>query len=440
MTIQKDKTTAADSANKKELATAQVSEHTLEMEEILSRPASWLLRNGMMCILGIVVLFFFATWFIKYPDSIRARFTLTSFSPPIPLLAKTEGRIQHILVKNFQRVNKGQVLAVLESPSSYEEVTMLKSILAQPMMSIDPAQLDPLDHLGLLQNSHAEMMRAFIEFKTFESTNYLDKKRAFIQKELSRYSELLENVSKQITLQERDVKLAHYKYSTDSVLFSSNVLTKLDLYKSESELNQRKHLLYQTSQLKTTSQIRVNELSSQLNDLEKEAADTKNRLTTNVMAAYDRTVNEIKQWEQTHVLISPIEGEVILNNVWSTNQTVKMGDLVLTIVPPEQTTYCVAQMPITGAGKVQSGQNVIVKFDNYPYKEFGFVKGYVRSISSIPIDGVYSLEIALPNGLTTSYGKTLEFKQEIKGEAEIITNDLRLIERIVNQFRSFTKY
>jgi hypothetical protein len=54
----------------------------------------------------------------------------------------------------------------------------------------------------------------------------------------------------------------------------------------------------------------------------------------------------------------------------------------------------------------------------------------------VPHNDLYTIQIALPQGLVTSYRKTLPFRQEMQGTAEIITKDLRLIERIFNQFRA----
>ena len=49
---------------------------------------------------------------------------------------------------------------------------------------------------------------------------------------------------------------------------------------------------------------------------------------------------------------------------------------------------------------------------------------------------MYALDIEFPNGLVTTYDKRLAYKQEMKGAAEIITDDIRLIERIFYQLKS----
>jgi hypothetical protein len=94
-------------------------------------------------------------------------------------------------------------------------------------------------------------------------------------------------------------------------------------------------------------------------------------------------------------------------------------------------------MPVIGSGKVEIGQTVNLKFDNYPFDEYGMVMGEVESISELPTkDNTYIIRISLPNGLHSSYNKDLEFRQQMQGSAEIITEDLRLIERLFNQLRS----
>mgnify|MGYP003116387514 FL=1 len=54
-------------------------------------------------------------------------------------------------------------------------------------------------------------------------------------------------------------------------------------------------------------------------------------------------------------------------------------------------------------------------------------------------EGFYLIDVKLPKKLITSYNKEIDFKQEMRGSAEIITEDLRLIERFFYQFREVLK-
>ena len=93
-------------------------------------------------------------------------------------------------------------------------------------------------------------------------------------------------------------------------------------------------------------------------------------------------------------------------------------------------------LPVQGSGKVKIGQRVNVRLNNFPDQEFGYLIGRVESISNIPTpEGFYVLEIVFPSGLTTNYDRLLPLTRQMAGSAEIITDDLRLIERFLMPVR-----
>ena len=87
------------------------------------------------------------------------------------------------------------------------------------------------------------------------------------------------------------------------------------------------------------------------------------------------------------------------------------------------------------SGKVKTGQLVNIKLSGYPYLEYGMVRGVVKSKSLVPSGDAYIIEIELPQGLSTLYGIKLDFTQNMQGTAEIITEDVRLLQKIINPFR-----
>lgn len=89
------------------------------------------------------------------------------------------------------------------------------------------------------------------------------------------------------------------------------------------------------------------------------------------------------------------------------------------------------------SGKLQIGQKVNIRLANYPDREFGIIEGKLKTISLTPDkEGNLLLDIELPNGFQTSYKKQTNFQQEMTRTADnIITKDLRLLERLLYQFR-----
>jgi HlyD family secretion protein len=145
---------------------------------------------------------------------------------------------------------------------------------------------------------------------------------------------------------------------------------------------------------------------------------------------------QLRIWENTYLLVSPVAGTVTLTRFWSENQTVGKDEPVMSVIPTETGDYVGRiSLKMNRSGKVKPGQDVHIKLSGYPYLEFGMVRGVVKSKSLVPSADSYIIEISLPQGLTTLYGKNLDFTQNMQGTAEIITEDLRLLEKILNPVR-----
>ena len=92
-----------------------------------------------------------------------------------------------------------------------------------------------------------------------------------------------------------------------------------------------------------------------------------------------------------------------------------------------------ALLPPYGIGKIKPGQKVIVRLQNYPDSEFGFVNGEVKSVACLPDKrGLFHVTISFPHGMVTSYGQVVPNTWQLIGTAEIIVKDKRLIENLIH--------
>jgi len=62
-----------------------------EVQEILSHIPHWMIRWGITLMFGLILLLLFISWFIKYPDVIEGRITITTEQPLIRLINETDG-------------------------------------------------------------------------------------------------------------------------------------------------------------------------------------------------------------------------------------------------------------------------------------------------------------------------------------------------------------
>ena len=172
-------------------------------------------------------------------------------------------------------------------------------------------------------------------------------------------------------------------------------------------------------------------------------------LLKSVIQSYNQLKKAIKDWEQQFVLQTNIDGTVSFLNYYNVNQTVTSGDLIFTIIPAENSAFIAKlKTPAQNSGKIKIGQRVNIKLENYPDTEFGVLNGTIKTVSLIPdTEGFYLIDVELgidtlnptQKKLITSYNKEIDFKQEMRGSAEIITEDLRLIERFFYQFKEVLK-
>ena len=163
----------------------------------------------------------------------------------------------------------------------------------------------------------------------------------------------------------------------------------------------------------------------------------KNELKLAIHRSFNNLNGAINKWAQDYLIVAPIDGSVTFNKFWSVNQNITAGEKIISIVPADSSNIIgKLTMPVYRSGKVRVGQKVNIRSDNYPYMEFGMVKGYVEKISVVPADNTYSVDVAFPEGLRTNYNVDLPFNQKMTGKAEIVTQDITLLARIIRPLRS----
>ncbi|MDR1056007.1 MAG: HlyD family secretion protein, partial [Prevotellaceae bacterium] len=155
---------------------------------------------------------------------------------------------------------------------------------------------------------------------------------------------------------------------------------------------------------------------------------------------YDALLAAIESWKQQYLLRSGSPGIVTFGKFWSRNQQINAGDRVFGIVSENRGDIIgKLQLASEGAGKVKTGQRVHIKVDGYPYMEYGMLEAKVQSISLVPDEKLYSVQLSLPKGMTTFYGKTIDFTGELSGTAEIATDEMSLFQRLMSPLKYFFK-
>ncbi|MEA1877734.1 MAG: HlyD family efflux transporter periplasmic adaptor subunit, partial [Bacteroidota bacterium] len=236
------------------------------------------------------------------------------------------------------------------------------------------------------------------------------------------------------------LKIGTTRFYSDSLLHLDGTYSDVQYETAKQNyLNQKSELIQARSAMAST-EIEIEELKQEINDLKIQRQEEELNAYARIQESKDKFLGAMADWELKYLMVSPISGQISLSKFWSVNQEVKEGNRVLTIVQEESGPIMgKVLLPNLGAGKVKVGQKVIVRFDRYPHMEFGMVTGLINSISLVPEESNYHVEVEFPDGLTTSYNQELNFTQEMTGQADIITEDRSFLVRIVSPLKSIIK-
>jgi multidrug resistance efflux pump len=416
-----------------------------EVQEILEKIPHWMIRWGNLLLLSLIVMLLTLSWFVKYPDIVSSQTIITTETPPQKEFARITGKIDSIFVKDGQLVKENQSLAMIENISNYKDFLFLKSIIdtikVQKKSFDFPIDKIPVLFLGDIEGSYALFENNYIQYILNKELQPFSNEAIANKVTTSELIRRLNNLQSQKELNKRELIFKQKDLKRSKSLFDKGVISE-----KEYEIKQLEYLQEERNyknMVSSTSQLR--ESISNSNKISKGTEISRIReevtLLKNVIQSFNQLKKSIKDWEMKYVLSSKMNGKVSFLNYWSENQTVNQGDLVFTIIPTKNSSYIAKlKTPAQNLGKVKIGQTVNIKLQNYPDYEFGVLMGKVKNISEVSNkEGFYNIDVSLPKKLITSYNKEIEFKQEMSGTAEIVTEDLRLIQRFFYQFNKIIK-
>jgi len=411
-----------------------------EVQEILGQMPKGILRWGNSTLLSLIVLLFILSWFIKYPDILTAEAILTTAIPPQKEYAYSTARIDTLLVTDQQEVIQNQALAVLENPAVFLDVYFLKkicdSITVINSSFYFPMEDLPILFLGEVETAFASFENNYEQYTLNQKLLPFEREEVYKQYALSESKRRLENLQVQYQLNKVELNLKRKDQDRYQSLFENNVVSEQEYEQKQLEFLQSernfKSLGLQISQLKEAlEQAKFSTNATQIDQTREEK-----KLLRNVIRSFQQLKKAIEEWEQKYVLKAEIEGKVTFLDVWAKNQWVQAGQHVFSIIPKASTDYVAKlKIPAFNTGKLKVGQTVHLKLINYPENEFGILSGTVSKISLTPnAENQYLLDVEVEAPLITSYKKQIPFTQEMQATADIITEDLRLIQRLFYQF------
>ncbi|SHG29845.1 HlyD family secretion protein [Fodinibius roseus] len=431
----------------------EASEHTdwseldvrsAEVQEIIGRPPHWLVRWGITAFFGVLMLVLLSAWAIKYPEAINAPIRVTAIDAPKTLESKINGKLVRLLIENDRHVEEGEVLAWLESTASHRQIMELSAqvnsmrtwLIDGQLHQFRAVHLDGYSDLGELQNDFQSFEQTWREFVSYLPGGFYHQKQDILEQEMEYTRQLLERLREQKQIQEEDYQLAQQEYNRQKTLADKGLAAPAEMAKVESNLLGRRLPLQQTESAIISNKADQTAKQQQLMELEKQIAEQQ----AIFLQALNTLKSTIEEWKEQYLLEAPVSGQIIYAGILQENQTLRTGQEIFYIQPENTQFFGEMTVSQNSFGKIREDQRVLIRFSGYPHQEFGSVPGRIDYLSSIPVrDSVFFAKVRFPEGFSTNYGRELTPTDGMRGQAEIITQDMRLLERVYNNIMSQLK-
>lgn len=414
-------------------------DHSDEMQQMMGRIPGWLIRWGLWIICVIFCGILVGCYLIKYPQTITGPIQLTAYNPPVELLAPRSGRIAQLFVAEGDSIKKDECILVLESTADYNDIISVDSLLTMntPWKElVFNEQFYQEYSLGDIQSYFLQFQHECAAFREYLSSSLNRNKEELSKRQIDKQKELLNFQRKQLSLSINDFELARKDFIRDSILFSIDGIAQANYEKARQILLQKEAAVIGYRTAIGNSEASLLLLHGNLLEIQSQNETQIKKYCIEIDRLKRQLSTQISEWRKNYLITAPLAGKVFLSNIWSENQNVMTSERVATIIPRDSA-LVIGRMAVSFAGysKIQIGQMVNVRLDNYPYMEFGIIRAEVHSVSPIPDKEGYVIEIKFCNGLITSYGIPVRYVYKMTGIADIITKDMRLIDQFLQPLK-----
>jgi len=405
-----------------------------EIQEIISKKPGFVGRWALFIFLGVLLLLLSATWFIQYPDIIEAKATLAAYNAPKEIIPQKEGRLIKLFVHNDEELKEKQIIGFIESTANHTEVLDLSKRLDSSLYLLNNEKLAAasllfvkrFENLGELQNVYREFSIALQQYDDYLVNGFYSTKKSLLLKDIASLHQKTAIINSQKQLTEEEMVLAQESFDMNKYLADEKVISKEDFRIEKGKLLNKQMTLPQIEGTILSNKDLQREKTKEIFQLDHDIAQQK-FLFQQALQTLKSAVNE---WMRNYVISAPVAGKVSFITPVQENKFLQQGKVVGYITPSNSQYYAETNLPQANFGKVDTGQQVQLRFEAYPYQEFGSIEGRLNYISKIPSDSGFLATIQLSNGLITNHQKELHYRNGLKANAIVITRSARLLQRL----------
>lgn len=356
----------------------KIEVYSRENNDMLGDMPQWLIHTGSYIVYGLIVFLIAGTAVFKYPDTIKKTIAIDDMGSVEWITANQTGMIDQFFIENQSQVKRNDTLGILKNTASLEDVKTFCHVLTNIewyYRTHDSKYLQDYPFnliMGEMSPAYEQFTQAVRTCVMYQDFDLFPQKKKFLNEELK-----ILNDSKQANALE--------------ILKVKRELFELEInHKMEQEKN-----------------LRMLEL------------------------AYENMVNSLKTWDKKYLIKSPHDGIVIWGKSWGMSNRINEGDTLCTVISQQQgNPVGHIRLSQDEVAEIDVGNKVNIELNKYPTHSYGVLPGRVASISFVPYNKNYAVEVNLPEGLVTTNSKEIKYEIDMSGKAEIITSSRSILSRI----------
>lgn len=404
--------------------------HSEDLQEIISKPPSWLLQRGISFVLLTIILMLWLSVFIRYPEIVAAKMKLTTANAPKVVVSRIDGNLIKLLIPEGSWVSPGTDLAYMESTANHSQVlsllTQLKEIRAKEDILLNLENIAPPKsmNLGEIQNDYHNLYLSYLNYRAVDKKGIFSKRKLILLKELDNNKEQNRYIQETYDLQKQELALAETEFAKYKILAEKKLVSQLELQQKEALLLSKRQTVPQME-----NNLIIN--NSSLLSKDKELSEIENQISEEskkFLQALNSFISSAENWKKHYVLSSSSNGKLIYGSFLQEGQLIPNGQPMFYIYAGEEDFFGEMFIPQYASSKVKIGQDVLIKVQSYPYQEYGYLRGKVSFISDFPLqDTIFFSKVSL---VRTERDSVMKLKPGIHADAEIITEDQSIFKRV----------
>jgi hemolysin D len=314
-------------------------------------------------------------------------------------------------IYNLQKLEKEALVSQAQQQIS---TTQNDEKSSQNRLSIDSRQVERFSQLvndGAVSTNQVDQLKKEEE----ESKRLYEKAKSDIKQAELRLAEEQNRYQSTMSQLESDIKQANLRLQEEQNSYQS---------------------LLQTGKLAMLrNQQQVKDLDTQIGTLQSQIAQAGSQMTS------------LKLQMQQRIVRSPIDGVIFEFPTTKPGAVVQPGQRIAQIAPKNTNFVLKAQIPSQDSGFLKMGMPVKIKFDAYPFQEYGIVQGKLTwispdsKVSQTPQGNAenFDLEITIDQQYIQNGKKRIPLSAGQTANAEVIIRQRRVIDFVLDPFKKLQK-